>query len=82
MAMERFVNFSYEVTNGEQERVRAAEERIERRARLDCELLVSYRIVISKFLKRHSKAKRRAPAYSRALRLVRGVVQKNSPMEV
>src|ERR1043165_6708590 len=33
-------------------------------------------IVISKLLKRHSKAKRRAPAYSRALRLVRGVVQR------
>ena len=39
-------------------------------------------IVISKLLKRHSKAKRRAPAYSRALRLVRGVVQKSSPREV
>src|ERR1043165_4604392 len=30
----------------------------------------------------HSKAKRRAPAYSRALRLVRGVVQKSSSKEV
>src|ERR1043165_5138241 len=39
-------------------------------------------IVISKLLKRHSKAKRRAPAYSRALRLARWVVQKNSPREV
>src|SRR5688572_27418604 len=39
-------------------------------------------IVISKLLKRHSKAKRRVPAYSRALRLVRGVVQKSSAREV
>ena len=39
-------------------------------------------IVISKLLKRHSKVKRRAPAYSRALRLVRRVVQKSSPREV
>src|ERR1043165_7666866 len=39
-------------------------------------------IVISKFLKRHSKAKRRAPAYSRAMRLVRRVVQESSPWEV
>src|ERR1043165_7585623 len=39
-------------------------------------------IVISKFLKRHSKAKHRAPAYSRALRLVRRVVQESSPREV
>ena len=30
-------------------------------------------IVISKLLKRHSKAKRRAPAYSRALNQIRGV---------
>src|SRR6218665_2738676 len=29
-------------------------------------------IVISKLLKRHSNAKRRAPAYSRALRQIRG----------
>ena len=36
-------------------------------------------IVISKLLKRHSKAKRKAPAYSRALHLVRGVVQKSGP---
>src|SRR6218665_3061294 len=36
-------------------------------------------IVISKLLKRHSKAKRRAPAYSRALRQIRGV--SNSPWE-
>ena len=41
MAMERFVNFSYEVTNGERERVRPEEERIERRARLDCEFLTN-----------------------------------------
>jgi len=33
-------------------------------------------IVISKLLKRHSKAKRRAPSYSRALRQIRGVVQR------
>src|SRR6218665_2994317 len=33
-------------------------------------------IVISKLLKRHSKAKRRAPAYSRALRQIRGVFQR------
>ena len=39
-------------------------------------------IVISKLLKRHSKAKRRAPAYSRALRLVRRVVRESSPKEV
>ena len=32
-------------------------------------------IVMSKLLKRHSKAKRRAPAYSRALRQIRGVFQ-------
>jgi len=29
----------------------------------------------SKLLNRHSKAKRRAPAYSRALRQIRGVFQ-------
>ena len=33
-------------------------------------------IVISKLLKRHSKAKRRAPSYSRALRQIKGVVQR------
>ena len=33
-------------------------------------------IVNSKLLKRHSKAKRRAPAYSRALRQIRGFFQK------
>jgi len=33
-------------------------------------------IVIYKFLKRHTKAKRRAPAYSRALRQIRGIVQR------
>jgi len=38
-------------------------------------------IVISKLLKRHSKAKRRAPAYSRALRKIRGIFPKNSPWE-
>ena len=32
--------------------------------------------VISKFLERHSKLKRRAPAYSRALRQINGVVQR------
>src|SRR6218665_31644 len=32
-------------------------------------------IVNSKLLKRHSKAKRRAPAYSRARRQIRGVFQ-------
>src|SRR6218665_2504387 len=32
-------------------------------------------IVISKCLKRHSQEKRRAPAYSRALHQLRGVVQ-------
>src|SRR6218665_3425701 len=35
-----------------------------------------YRIVNSKLLKRHSKAKRRAPAYSRALHQIRGVFQR------
>ena len=34
-------------------------------------------IVNSKFLKRYSKAKRRAPAYSRALCRIRGVVQRS-----
>src|SRR6218665_3216225 len=33
-------------------------------------------IVNSKLLKRHSEAKRRAPAYSRALRQIRGVFQR------
>src|SRR6218665_3866769 len=33
-------------------------------------------IVNSKLLKRHSKAKRRAPAYSRALRQISGVFQR------
>src|SRR6218665_1770328 len=33
-------------------------------------------IVNSKLLKRHSKAKHRAPAYSRALRQIRGVFQR------
>src|SRR6218665_820741 len=33
-------------------------------------------IVNFKLLKRHSKAKRRAPAYSRALRQIRGVFQR------
>src|SRR6218665_627929 len=33
-------------------------------------------IVNSKLLKRHSKAKRRAPAYSRALRQIRGIFQR------
>src|SRR6218665_2700663 len=33
-------------------------------------------IVNSKLLKRHSKAKRRAPAYSRALRQIREVFQR------
>ena len=37
-------------------------------------------IAISKLLKRHSKFKRRAPAYSRALRQITEV--KNSPWEV
>jgi len=32
-------------------------------------------IVNSKLLKRHSKAKRREPAYSRALRQIRGFFQ-------
>src|SRR6218665_208071 len=41
-------------------------------------LLVGIVIVIvnSKLLKRHSKAKHRAPAYSRALRQIRGVFQR------
>src|SRR6218665_926037 len=43
-------------------------------------LISSCRIVIvmvnSKLLKRHSKAKRRAPAYSRALPQIRGVIQR------
>src|SRR6218665_3055884 len=38
-------------------------------------------IVNFKLLKRHSKAKRRAPAYSRALRQIRGFFPKNSPWE-
>ena len=33
-------------------------------------------IVISKFLERHSKAKRRAPSYSRALRRIKGLDQR------
>jgi len=33
-------------------------------------------IVISELLKRHSKDKRRAPAYSQALRQIRGIVQR------
>ena len=33
-------------------------------------------VVVSKLLERHSKAKRWAPAYSRALRQIRGVVQR------
>src|SRR6218665_3274450 len=33
-------------------------------------------IITYKLLKRHSKAKHRAPAYSRALRQIRGVVQR------
>ena len=33
-------------------------------------------VVNSKLLKRHSKAKRRAPAYSRALRQIKGVFQR------
>ena len=33
-------------------------------------------IVNSKLLERHSKAKRRAPAYSRALRQIKGVFQR------
>src|SRR6218665_2913380 len=39
-------------------------------------LWVSGVIVNSKLLKRHSKAKRRAPAYSPALRQIRGVFQR------
>src|SRR6218665_2942927 len=38
-------------------------------------------IVISKLLKRHSKTKRRAPAYSRALRQIRWCFPKNRPWE-
>ena len=38
-------------------------------------------IVISKFLKRYSKAKRtRAPAYSRALRRIKGVKRSSGPI--
>ena len=33
-------------------------------------------ILISKFIERHSKAKRRAPAYSPALQRIKGVVQR------
>src|SRR6218665_446692 len=40
---------------------------------LSCIVIV---IVNSKHLKRHSKAKRRAPVYSRALRQIRGVFQR------
>ena len=42
-------------------------------------LIYLYHIIVivnSKFLKRHSKAKRRAPAYSRALHQIRGVFQR------
>src|SRR6218665_2676811 len=39
-------------------------------------LVIVIVIVNSKLLKRHSKAKRRAPAYSRALRQIRGVFQR------
>src|SRR6218665_2641548 len=47
---------------------------------LSCKQFIPVRFVVivivivnSKLLKRHSKAKRRAPAYSRALRQIRGV---------
>jgi len=36
----------------------------------------SFVVVISTLLKRHSKAKRRAPAYSRALRQIGGIIQR------
>src|SRR6218665_3895714 len=39
-------------------------------------VLIVIVIVNSKLLKRHLKAKRRAPAYSRALRQIRGVFQR------
>ena len=59
------------------------EER-QKKARYTCAPLVARQlipeivivIVNSKLLKRHSKAKRRAPAYSRALRQIRGVFQR------
>jgi|SRR6218665_1192247 len=42
---------------------------------------ICFVIVTSKLLKRHSIAQRRAPAYSRALRQIRGVFPKDSPWE-
>src|SRR5688572_30761019 len=39
-------------------------------------------IVTSKFLKRYSKGKRGAPGYSRALRRIRGVVQRSMSIGV
>src|SRR6218665_1214729 len=39
-------------------------------------------IIISKLLKRHSIVRSRAPAYSRALHQIRGVVKSRSPWEV
>src|SRR6218665_1427074 len=43
-----------------------------------CSLVIV--IVNSKLIKRHSKAKRRAPAYSRPLRQIRGVSKEKSPL--
>src|SRR6218665_118552 len=43
--------------------------------RLSPVIVIVIVIVNSKLLKRHSKAKRRAPAYSRAPRQIRGVFQ-------
>jgi len=41
----------------------------------------SYRNLILKLLKRYSKTKHRAPAYSRALRRIRGVVNSSLSLE-
>src|SRR6218665_3679446 len=63
-AMERLENLSDEVTEGRSS-VRV--------------IVIVIVIVISKLLKRYSKAKRtRAPAYSRALRQIKGGVQRGS----
>jgi len=43
---------------------------------VDSRFLQRAQIVISKLLKRHSKEKRKAPAYSRELRQIIGIVQR------
>ena|SRR6218665_2918325 len=43
---------------------------------MQCKTATVIAIVISKLLKRHSKAKRRVPAYSRTMPQIRGIVQR------